>query len=264
VNRQQLAPRRHAHSGPAAGRGAGRWLVPAAGLAGAGLALLIVGGYGLHWRWTGLSDSVTLWDWLQVLALPLALAAAPILMRHHRNLPSRHRRAILAAVTAFAILVVAGYLVPMGWTGFTGNTLWDWLSLLMLPSVVATASLWATSWPLTRRQLSVLAGAGIALLAVAIPGYLAPWRWTGFAGNTAWDWVKLLLLPLLLPTAVIPLTTRYFAGLVTSASTQRQGDAVQDVVLAGDDLGGPGEFHDRPQDQRATSDHVDPTRVHDR
>ena len=35
-------------------------------------------------------------------------------------------------------------------------------------------------------------------------GYLVPWAWTGFTGNTAWDWIKLLLLPVLLPTVVLP------------------------------------------------------------
>jgi hypothetical protein len=34
--------------------------------------------------------------------------------------------------------VVAGYLVPLAWTGFPGNTLWDWLQLLLLPFVVPT------------------------------------------------------------------------------------------------------------------------------
>lgn len=213
---EPLARGRHAPHDRFSRRATGRPLIPAA-LAGAVLAVLVVGGYGFHWTWTGLSDSVTLWDWLQVLALPLALAAAPILMRHHRHLPSRHRRALLAVLAGFAALVVAGYLVPMGWTGFTGNTLWDWLSLLLLPVVVASASLWATAWPPTRRQWGVLAGAALALLALAIPGYLAPWPWTGFAGNTAWDWVKLLLLPLLLPIAVIPLTTRYVTGLIERA-----------------------------------------------
>ena len=41
-------------------------------------------------------------------------------------------------------------------------------------------------------------------LALVLAGYLVPWAWTGFTGNTAWDWIKLLLLPLLLPTVVLP------------------------------------------------------------
>ena len=174
--------------------------------------VLVVGGYALHWRWTGLSSKVTLWDWLQVLALPIALATAPILMRHRRNMHSRHRNALRAVAIGFVGLVAAGYLIPMRWTGFTGNTLWDWLSLLLLPAVVATASVWATSWPLNRRQALISGAAALVLLAVALPGYLAPWRWTGFEGNTAWDWVKLLLLPLLVPIALQRPVTTYLAG----------------------------------------------------
>lgn len=205
-----------ARHGPRAARPAARnqsrnWPL-IAGLAIAfALAVLVIGGYGLHWRWTGLSDSVTLWDWLQALALPLALATAPILLRHRHRLASWHRGSLFALAVVFAGLVLAGYLVPLGWTGFTGNTLWDWLSLLLLPAVVATASIWGSRWPPTRRQRIVVAAVTLALIAVALPGYLEPWRWTGFVDNTAWDWVKLLLLPVLLPIAVIPLTTRYFS-----------------------------------------------------
>jgi hypothetical protein len=38
-----------------------------------------------------------------------------------------------------------------------------------------------------------------------LAGYLAHWRWTGFTGNTAWDWLHLLLLPLLVPAVIVPL-----------------------------------------------------------
>ena len=38
-----------------------------------------------------------------------------------------------------------------------------------------------------------------------LAGYLARWRWTGFTGNTAWDWLHLLLLPLLVPAVIVPL-----------------------------------------------------------
>lgn len=173
--------------------------------------VIVVGGYSLHWRWTGLSDSVTLWDWLQVLALPIALGAVPILMRHRSRLHRRHRHALAAGAGAFVGLVLAGYLVPMGWTGFTGNTLWDWLELLLLPAVVASASVWATTWPPARPHLFAVGVAILTLAVLAVFGYTVPWRWTGFAGNTAWDWIKLLLLPVIVPVALLPPVTRYLA-----------------------------------------------------
>jgi hypothetical protein len=30
-------------------------------------------------------------------------------------------------------VVILGYAVPWGWTGFRGNTLWDWFNLVFLP-----------------------------------------------------------------------------------------------------------------------------------
>jgi hypothetical protein len=85
-----------------------------AGLAVAGL--LLWGGYVSHWRWTGFHRHATLWDWLEVLMLPIA----------------------------FGGIVVAGCTLHWRWTGFQGNTLFDWLHLLvaplLLPLVVVPAA----------------------------------------------------------------------------------------------------------------------------
>jgi hypothetical protein len=116
-----------------------------------------------------------------------------------------------AGALAFVGLVFAGYLVPMGWTGFTGNLLWDWLELLLLPLVVATASVWATSWPPARSHVVIVAGAITAIAILAVLGYAIPWRWTGFSGNTAWDWIKLLLLPLMVPLVLVPALAKHLS-----------------------------------------------------
>lgn len=179
-----------------------RWLLVAALVV---FAVLVGGGYGLGWHWTGLSGSVKLWDWLEVLALPLAIGCAPILLLRRRSLSPRHRVWLAAVLVAFAGLVILGYAVPLSWTGFRGNTLWDWLELVLLPLVVATASLWPSVAQFERRHLTAVAVAATVLAAFVAAGYLVPWSWTGFRGNTAWDWVKLLLLPLLIPIALVPL-----------------------------------------------------------
>ena len=168
------------------------------------MLLYLWAGYVEGWTWTGLSRPVTLWDWLEGLALPVTVALVPLLLRHREHLGRPHRVTVAAVLVAFAALVLAGYLVPWAWTGFTGNTLWDWLSLALLPLVLATAALWRPPprWT-ARHTLLVTIGALVALVLVCA-GYLVPWAWTGFTGNTAWDWIKLLLLPVLLPIVVMP------------------------------------------------------------
>ncbi|HEX4727794.1 MAG TPA: hypothetical protein VH298_08350 [Jatrophihabitans sp.] len=204
-----------------------RWVLALLVAAAVIFGLLAVGGYGMGWRWTGLSRSVTLWDWLQMLALPVALGLAPVLLRHRRRLTRRHHTMLGSMLALFTVLVLAGYLVPWAWTGFTGNTLWDWLELALLPLVVGTASLWAErGWP--SGWLRLLGLVGLLLFAgLVLAGYLVPWSWTGFRGNTAWDWVKLLLLPVLVPLLLIPTVV----GLVTD----RMAPEVSDT--AGSDAG---------------------------
>lgn len=186
------------------GRGLSRaaWLVSLLGLA--CLAVMAWGGYARHWTWTGLSTQVTLWDWLEALALPITVGLIPLFLLHRHRLGPRHKVGGALALCGFVALVLAGYLVPMEWTGFTGNTLWDWLSLALLPLVIATGSLWHPPERLTPRALALVCLGSVVLLGLVAAGYLVPWEWTGFTGNTAWDWLQLLLLPVLLPVVVLP------------------------------------------------------------
>lgn len=168
------------------------------------LVVLVWGGYVEGWSWTGLSRSVKLWDWLEALALPMTVALVPLLVRHRQHLHRRHAWTGLTVLAAFAVLVLLGYVVPWRWTGFTGNTLWDWLSLALLPLAIATSTLWPRPERWTRRHWSWLTTGAVLAAVLVAAGYLVPWGWTGFTGNTAWDWVKLLLVPVLLPTLVLP------------------------------------------------------------
>ena len=93
------------------------------------------------------------------------------------------------------MLVVLGYLVPLDWTGFRGNTLWDWFELALLPLVVTAAPVWVRANRVQRRHLLV-AGAALVVFAVfVLAGYTVPLLWTGFRDNTAWDWLKLCCSP---------------------------------------------------------------------
>ena len=191
----------------AGGRRAWGWLVAVAALVLA--AFYLWAGYVEGWAWTGLSGDVALWDWLEAVALPLTVGLLPLVLLHRHRLGRGHAVAALVALLCFAALVLAGYLVPWSWTGFTGNTLWDWLELALLPAVLATAGLWPSYAELRGWHWLVVGLEAAAFLVVVLCGYLVPWDWTGFSDNRVWDWVKLLLLPVLVPTVLLPALQRF-------------------------------------------------------
>jgi hypothetical protein len=172
----------------------------------AALVLVVYGGYGHHWSWTGINGrTATLWDWLHLLLLPIAAVVLSLWLRHRRGVSSWATVAVGALVAAFVVIVVAGYAVPWAWTGFAGNSLWDWLNLGALPLAVALIPVFLelrSGWG--RRHAAVLGTGAAVFLGLVLAGYLAKWRWTGFTGNTVWDWLHLLLLPLLVPVVIVP------------------------------------------------------------
>lgn len=179
------------------------------------LVVVLWGGYGHHWPWTGISGTTaTLWDWLHLLLLPVAFGLVPILLSREVRMRRHHKLLSLAGVVVLALIVVAGYAIPWGWTGFQGNKLWDWLELLALPLAVAMVPVipeLRSRWT-PRHTMVALTGLAV-FVGIVIGGYIGNWSWTGFRGNTLWDWLNLLLLPLLLPTAIVP-------ALVPAASSR--------------------------------------------
>jgi hypothetical protein len=173
------------------------------------LAIVLWGGYSHHWPWTGINGAnATLWDWLHLLLLPLALAVLPIWFRSDTRVHPRTKAAAGTLLVALAIVVVLGYAAPWAWTGFVGNTLWDWINLVLLPlTLLAIPHLLALreGWA-TRHTLMSLAGVAVFGVLV-LGGYLGHWGWTGFTGNTLWNWLNLLVLPLLVPTVIVPSLT---------------------------------------------------------
>jgi len=193
--------------------------------AAAALAILLWGGYVRHWAWTGFGANDTVWDWLELALLPTAVATLPLWLRHRPLIHRRGRIGLAAAAAAFAVLVVAGYLVPLRWTGFRGNTLWDWLNLLALPVVLVFLGPWTDLAARVRDhpRRHVLALAVAAFVALAVAGYVIPLLWTGFPGNTLWDWLKLLLLPLLVPTVLGPALLGWIAVEESKPAPARAG-----------------------------------------
>jgi hypothetical protein len=189
----------------------------AVGLALAAVAVVLWGGYGHRWPWTGINGSTaTLWDWLHLLLLPIAFGLLPVLLSRGTRMRSGHMWAGSVAVVGFAAFVTAGYMIPWGWTGFSGNKLWDWLELLALPLAIAIIPVMDELRLNWRPRDSLVAAVALAVFAaIVIGGYVGNWSWTGFRGNTLWDWLHLLLLPLLLPTVIVPrLAPRMKATLI--------------------------------------------------
>lgn len=175
--------------------------------------VLLLGGYGGHWAWTGFSSNDQLWDWLHLLLLPVALGTVPLWLQFAEHMSRARKVALFVLVLAFGGFVAAGYLMPMGWTGFSGNTLWDWLTLVILPVTVITIR----TWPTTRREIrsthiAVFGTLILAWVVTLIGGYSASWTWTGYPGNTLWDWLQLLLAPLVITTVLVPMAVKWVSG----------------------------------------------------
>jgi hypothetical protein len=111
-----------------------------------------------------------------------------------RSLTSKVWMALLFIAMLFLLIAaVGGYAFHWTWTGFQGNTLWDWLKLLLIPVAVATAKLSFKDHP--RLWIALASVVMLCLAVLAVGGYFFHWTWTGFQGNTLWDWLVLLLIP---------------------------------------------------------------------
>jgi uncharacterized membrane protein len=186
--------------------------------------ILLWGGYVQRWAWTGFDGNNQLWDWLHLLLLPVVVGTLPLWIQHPEYMSPTRRVAYLAAGAAFAALVVAGYLAPLNWTGFPGNTLWDWLELILLPvAVVSARYLLSALRSLRPYRKWAIASVTVAWTLTIIGGYAWGWAWTGYQGNTLWDWLGLLLLPLLIPMVLSTAALRWILGNRPSANASHQG-----------------------------------------
>ncbi len=127
-------------------------------LAIAGVAALIVVtilSYLLHWSWTGFSGNGTVWDWMSLFLLPIAVALVPVVFE-------ASTRAVVTILVALCVLLtvllIGGYGFNWSWTGFEGNTLWDWLHLLLVPAVIPIAVRGASNATAARAGAGATAG----------------------------------------------------------------------------------------------------------
>ena len=225
----ETVSRRAAEAAPAARpAGGGRFRKDFAAVLAVAALVTLWGGYARGWAWTGFQSKGQLWDWLALLLLPVTIAAIPLWIQYRAYI-SRVRRAVYwAVIAAWTVFVIAGYVIPIGWTGFRGVTLWQWLSLLAVPVGLAITMAMtsmrirpaAALRSLRPYQKAALAALAAGWVVTVIGGYALGWRWTGYPGSTLWDWLTLLLVPLLLPTVLQPALLDWITGDVADRAGQ--------------------------------------------
>ena len=177
------------------------------------VAVLVVlwGGYVRGWSWTGFHDNNQLWDWLSLLLLPVALGTIPLWIQDRDYISRPRRVAYGVVIVAWAGFVIAGYLIPLKWTGFQDQKLWDWFHLILLPVALTTTMALTSSRVQSSKahllrpyQKGLIVALAVGWIVTVIGGYLLHWTWTGYAGNDLWAWLNLLLAPLVFPTILLP------------------------------------------------------------
>ena len=197
--------------------GNGKARKAAAWVAAAALAVTMWGGYTRGWPWTGFRGNNQLWNWLTLLLLPVALGTIPLWIQDKDYIGKGRRVIYAAAIAAWTGLVIAGYLIPLNWTGFRGQTLWAWLNLLVLPAAVTiTMALAGVRARRPQARLrpyhkAIIAALAAGWIVTVIGGYALQWQWTGYAGNTVWGWLGIFL-PLVFPTLLLPPVLKWVSG----------------------------------------------------
>ncbi len=193
----------------------------------------LVGGYGAGWQWTGFQQNNQLWDWLHLLLLPVVLGTLPLWIQAREHISRTRRLSYAVFIVAWTGFVIAGYLVPLSWTGFRGNTLWDWFGLLLLPVALTSMRLLRSKGHRLRRyQRHIVAAVSVVWIITVIGGYALQWTWTGYAGNTLWDWLQLLLVPLVFPTILIPALIIWVSGDAAGRARQAREKAMASTATA--------------------------------
>jgi hypothetical protein len=210
----------------------------AAYVAAAAFVVAMWGGYIREWQWTGFRVTGQLWDWLTLLLLPVVLGTIPLWIQDKEYIGKGRRVLYAGAITAWTGLVTAGYLIPLNWTGFRGQTLWDWLNLLVLPAAITTVMA-LTSMRSRRPEASlrpyhkaIIAALATGWIATVIGGYALRWRWTGYPGHTLWDWLGRLL-PLVFPAILLPPLLKWVSGNAAGrASAAHQATMARTAIAA--------------------------------
>ncbi|MGH3199299.1 MAG: hypothetical protein ACRDNT_26020 [Streptosporangiaceae bacterium] len=198
------------------------------------LLVLLWGGYHQGWKWTGFQENDQLWDWLNLLLLPVVIGTIPLWIQYRKYIGRGRRVVYWTFIVAWTGFVIAGYLIPLTWTGFRGHKLWDWFVLLVIPAALAiTMALTGIGLRLPqvlrslhRYQKAIMVALAVGWIVTVIGGYLLRWSWTGYPGQSLWDWLQLLLVPLLLPTVLLPALLIWVSGNAEERATKAHEAAI--------------------------------------
>src|SRR5438270_2920216 len=184
------------------------------------LAVIAAGAYAFDWKWTGFPGN-KLWDWLNLLIRPVTLTVATIWFTGNHKWGQKWTVSMMVAGVILVVLAVGGYLFDWTWTGFHGNSVWDWLNLLLLPVTLTAVMIWFAGHRQWRAEWTLLVVvSGVVLAVLAVGGYLFNWTWTGFHGNRLWDWLNLLLLPIALTGVTAWFTAQQSSDSDTASKQQ--------------------------------------------
>jgi uncharacterized membrane protein len=202
------------------------------GVALAAIVIGFIGGYVFNWSWTGFNSSNQVWDWFHLLLLPVALATFPLWLMFSKYMSGARRRALGTAILVFAGFVLAGYLAPLAWSGFRGQTLWNWMTLILLPLAVLTVKAWPSSGrDIKTFHIAVVAVVAVGLMVTVVGGYAGHWAWTGYQGNTLWDWLQLVLAPVAVTTVIVPSLTNFASGRADARASDEKARAARAQAL---------------------------------
>ena len=73
------------------------------------LLITVVGGYMGHWKWTGFQANDTLWDWLNLVLLPVTLAVLPRWASVRRRSWTTLRLTFVFLLITFVLVLIGGY-----------------------------------------------------------------------------------------------------------------------------------------------------------
>jgi hypothetical protein len=193
------------------------------------------GGYIQKWHWTGFQANGQLWDWLKLLLLPAALGTIPLWIQDKDYISRPRRVAYGVVIVAWTGFVIASCLIPLKWTGFPDQTLWTWFDLILVP-VALTSTMALTNVRVRSSkarsprpyQKGLIVALAVGWIVTVIGGYALRWSWTGYAGKDLWDWLTLLLVPLVFPTILLPALLKWVSGNAAQrASEARKAPVIQ-------------------------------------